>query len=206
MDILWDSEVKWNGHHSSQLKCNTDFSQDLLLSNLLYLKTVVKRKEIHADHIIDKVVVKPRLGERFGFVEKRQKCDVINQGCNLLHSLWWIWPNAVDSFSETTQTLCCFISLMQHKRTFFWEREKERVWVGEWRERGRERILSRLYCMEPNVGLHLKTVRSWIESKSRVEHLTNWATQAPHIRELFDWFSISIFFYCTYALMDWKCF
>ena len=34
--------------------------------------------------------------------------------------------------------------------------------------------------MEPNMGLELTTLRSRPELRSRVGHLTNWATQAPH--------------------------
>ena len=46
-----------------------------------------------------------------------------------------------------------------------------------WGEKGcrRRRVpLSR----EPDVGLDLRTLRSWPEPKSRVWHLTNWATRA----------------------------
>ena len=50
---------------------------------------------------------------------------------------------------------------------------RERVGEGQ-----RERIPSRLRCAEPNAGLEL-SVRSWPEPKSRVGHLTDWATQVP---------------------------
>ena len=56
---------------------------------------------------------------------------------------------------------------------------KERVG----REEQRERLLSRLLTeLGPCLGLHLMTPRSWPEPKSRVRHLTNWATlQGPQV-------------------------
>ena len=69
----------------------------------------------------------------------------------------------------------------------FFLRERESEWVhahgGGQCCRGRrgEKILIRLHTvsMEPEVGLDLTTMRSWPEPKSRVGHLTDWATQVP---------------------------
>ena len=47
-------------------------------------------------------------------------------------------------------------------------------------ERGRERIPSRLWglsAQSPMQALIPQTMRSWLEPKSRVGHLTDWATQ-----------------------------
>ena len=62
---------------------------------------------------------------------------------------------------------------------YFWER---RCKEGRGRERGRERIPSRLLAAsaECDAGLELnETARSWPESKSRVGCLTDWVTPAP---------------------------
>ena len=49
------------------------------------------------------------------------------------------------------------------------------------REKGRERIPSSLcpVSAEPDAGLDLTTVRSWLEPKSRVRRSTDWANQTP---------------------------
>ena len=47
--------------------------------------------------------------------------------------------------------------------------------------------------MEPEVGLDVRTLRSWLELKSRVGGLTNWVTEAP---------SPSSFFYMWVWLFD----
>ena len=68
------------------------------------------------------------------------------------------------------------------KKTFiylFWEREREREWVGE---RQGERIPSRLFAVTqgPMQGSVSQTVTSWPEQKSRVRNFTHWAIQVPH--------------------------
>ena len=44
------------------------------------------------------------------------------------------------------------------------------------RERGNPKQTPPLSA-EPNVGLNLMTLRSWLKPKLRVRHLTDWATQ-----------------------------
>ena len=46
------------------------------------------------------------------------------------------------------------------------------------RQRERESQAGSMPSTEPNMGLDLMTLRSWPELKSRVGHLTKWATQA----------------------------
>ena len=59
------------------------------------------------------------------------------------------------------------------------DRESERARAGEGhRERGKKRILSRLY-IQPYLRINLTTVRSRPELASRVRCLTHWATQVP---------------------------
>ena len=48
------------------------------------------------------------------------------------------------------------------------------------KRRGRERISDSVVSVKPDTGLHLMTLRSWSEPKSKVGCLNNWATQAPH--------------------------
>ena len=70
---------------------------------------------------------------------------------------------------------------------YFWEREWDRVWVGEGqREEDTESEAgSRLWAVstEPDTGLELMDhkIMTWAE----VRCPTDWATQAP--RETFDW-------------------
>ena len=63
------------------------------------------------------------------------------------------------------------------------EKESEWAWAWAGEERvggGRERIPSRLLSERgARVGLHVTILRSCPELKSRLSHLTNWATQAP---------------------------
>ena len=54
---------------------------------------------------------------------------------------------------------------------FYFLRKRERG-------RGRGRIFSKL-CVEPEVGLHLMTLGSWPELKSKVGCFNNWATREP---------------------------
>ena len=76
-------------------------------------------------------------------------------------------------------------SFFNFKKYFlFIFREKERACeqeLGRGRERGRERIPSRLctFSVEPDVGLNPRTVRLWPGLKSRVGRLTDWAMLAP---------------------------
>ena len=58
---------------------------------------------------------------------------------------------------------------------FIWESKKEH---GEGEGADRENFKQGL-STEPDVGLYLKTPRSWPELKPRVRCLTNWATQVP---------------------------
>ena len=61
------------------------------------------------------------------------------------------------------------------------ESERERAWAG-WRAEGeRESQADSVPSTEPNAGLHLTTLRSWPEPKSRVGRLTDWATQVPPV-------------------------
>ena len=64
---------------------------------------------------------------------------------------------------------------------YLFERESEREWAwAGWRAEGeRESQADSVPSTEPNAGLHLTTLRSWPEPKSRVQRLTDWATQAP---------------------------
>ena len=67
---------------------------------------------------------------------------------------------------------------------YLFEREKERMQVYEWGWGGWEWVEGKypqansLLSVEPYVGLAPRTLRSWLEQKSRVWHLTNWAIQA----------------------------
>ena len=68
-----------------------------------------------------------------------------------------------------------FILWFTYERKFFliyFEREKEGVWEreGRGRERGREKIPSRLCAvrMEPNTGLYLINCETWAKIKSRM--------------------------------------
>ena len=81
-------------------------------------------------------------------------------------------PLAMSLLSNTTT---CHRSLFFLMFIYlFWEREK--CEQGRGRQRGRERIPSRLLTVsaEPNTGLEL--TNSWPEQRSRVGRLTNWAT------------------------------
>ena len=55
----------------------------------------------------------------------------------------------------------------------------------EWGERENPQVDSVLSA-EPNVGLDRRTLRSCPEPKSRVQHLTDWATQTPQDVWCFD--------------------
>ena len=59
----------------------------------------------------------------------------------------------------------------------FWEREREQGWEAEGR---RESQADFMLSVEPDAGLNLMTLRSWLEPKSRGRCLTAWASQAPH--------------------------
>ena len=61
-------------------------------------------------------------------------------------------------------------------KRFIWERDHEQE--GQ-REREREIQADSMLSAEPDMGLDLKTLRSGPELKSRVGHLTHWATKAP---------------------------
>ena len=52
---------------------------------------------------------------------------------------------------------------------------------------------------EPDVGLDLTTVRSWPKPKSRVRHLTNWATHAPQDTSHLKQKKLSLFILRVYA-------
>ena len=58
------------------------------------------------------------------------------------------------------------------------ERERVRDWGSHW-ERWRERIPSRLWTVSTESNKGLNPSRSWPEPKSRVGHLTYWATLVP---------------------------
>lgn len=60
-------------------------------------------------------------------------------------------------------------------------RERERVHGrrGRGRREERESRAESLLSVKPSVGLGLMTMKSWHELKSRIRHLTDWATQAP---------------------------
>ena len=73
--------------------------------------------------------------------------------------------------------LYLFLSLF----ILFIERKRERE---KWRQRRRERIPSKLHAITIELDSRAQThkpMRSWTEPKSRVRHLTNWATQVPRI-------------------------
>ena len=57
---------------------------------------------------------------------------------------------------------------------------RESVWARG-AEGERESQADSQVSMEPEAGLHLKTLRSWPELKPRVGHSTAWATQAPQL-------------------------
>ena len=62
----------------------------------------------------------------------------------------------------------------------YFERKIECEWGEAERGRGREsQAGSVLSAQSPTWGSNSWTVRSWPEPKSRVGHLTDWATQAP---------------------------
>ena len=63
----------------------------------------------------------------------------------------------------------------------FWEREPVIVWAGEG-QKDRERESqegSTLSAQSPKQGSNSQTMRQWPQPKSRVRHLTNWATHVP---------------------------
>ena len=59
--------------------------------------------------------------------------------------------------------------------------ERERLSAQEEGQRERERISDSPPSMEPNERLELMTLSSLLELKSRLGHLTDCATQAPHL-------------------------
>ena len=70
-----------------------------------------------------------------------------------------------------------------HKQYFkfidlFWEREKERE-KDRKREERESKADSVLSAKSLTLGSTSRTVKSWLELKSRVCHLTDWVTQAP---------------------------
>lgn len=88
-----------------------------------------------------------------------------------------LWPTEDATWVKDIRRRCflkMFIYLFQER-----EREKEGICTGRV-ERGRKSqagsMLSAQSLMWDSI---LRTVRSWLESKSRVGSLTNWATQAP---------------------------
>ena len=96
-----------------------------------------------------------------------------------------------------------FIFLMFLYFIIYFEREREQ---GRGRERGRERIPSRLCTVstEPDVGSNSQTVRSWREPKSRVQRLTNWATQVP-LNKYFKYiYMIKTFHMFKYTYVLWR--
>ena len=65
----------------------------------------------------------------------------------------------------------------------FWERCE---W-GSGRERGRERISSRLHTQHrTQQGTHPTTLGSWPEPNSRVSRLTDWAPQVPYFYRILN--------------------
>lgn len=63
---------------------------------------------------------------------------------------------------------------------FVWERQNAHRTEGVGcRVKGREPQANSLPSMDPEVGLHLTTLRSWPEPKPNVRCWTTWGTQAP---------------------------
>ena len=80
------------------------------------------------------------------------------------------------------------ISFLNYRYLFIhWERERERehahgcMCVNRGRGSGirRENLQQTPDWACPDMGLHLMTLRSWLELKSRVGCLTDWASQVP---------------------------
>ena len=62
------------------------------------------------------------------------------------------------------------------------ERERERESMRAWTVgRSREGQIDFMLSPEPYTGLHLTTLRSWPEPKSKVRILIDWATQVPPV-------------------------
>ena len=65
-------------------------------------------------------------------------------------------------------------------KMFIYSFEKEREWAGEGQRKGEKGYQAGpIVSIEPDLGLDPTNVRSWPELKSRVRHLTDWATQVP---------------------------
>ena len=91
------------------------------------------------------------------------------------------WVRIVSLFYRYDLILLCARKILFLKKlTFVLEREKENE-EGRGREKGRERIPSRLSAVsaEPDVGIGPQMMRSWPEPKPRVWYLTHRATQPP---------------------------
>jgi len=114
--------------------------------------------------------------------------------------------------------LTTFISFKMY--LFVSEREGESVCTRKWgrsrvRGRERERILSRIHIQcTAQCGLNLMTLRLWSEPRSRVRHLTDWASQVPQtqsllMREIHPIWKITIYFLKfirpAYAIVLDKC-
>ena len=112
----------------------------------------------------------------------------------LLYPIWKFFDSSWKYFDNIRIFICVsimciyFLLLMLFyfflnflKYLFIFEREIKHE-QGRCRERGRERIPSRLYDQpEPDMGLDLTIGRSLPEPISRVRCLSNWATQVPHV-------------------------
>ena len=77
---------------------------------------------------------------------------------------------------------------------FIWERE----WGGGQMEKEWENPqVHPLLSVDPEAGLNPRTLRSWPELKSRVSHLTNWATQ---VSLLLCFYIALVFCVCVYII------
>ena len=79
-------------------------------------------------------------------------------------------------------------------KILWWEWLGKKCLKVSLRYQSRDRIPSRLHAIstQSDAGLKLITVRSWPELKSRVLHLTNWATQAPSELDSFKTMSLYV--------------
>ena len=70
------------------------------------------------------------------------------------------------------ERVCMCVRMLTYVCECDWGRDREREGEGE------SQAVSELSVQSPTWSLNSRTLRSWPELKSRVEHLTDWTTQA----------------------------